>query len=238
MPNEAVITAILVVACLALVWSGIKGVPGLGILLALGATAATVAWVPPKGLSSIGFYTPESWVGTILVGVAAGVLLQFLSVVFIEPMSERVTGGAHDHSIVEGVRDSVASLVKWLLLVWLAVALLEETIYRGYLITEIRAAGGSSWFVALLAIAGSATVFGLSHWYQGRAGALSTGLVGGLLGVLFVAQDYNLWAPIVAHGVIDTVGIVLIARGWDRSLRRAAGWDAPVAGERQADAPE
>jgi hypothetical protein len=72
-----------------------------------------------------------------------------------------------------------------------------------------------------------ALVFGLSHGYQGGAGMLSTGIVGLLLGVIFVWNGFSLWLPIFVHGFIDTVGISMIALGWDKALQ---SW---VWGERQ-----
>ena len=233
MPAELIMAFGVLVVSAALIWSGFKGVPGIGILVGLAVTAATVVWLEPTGFASIGFSAPTSWGQAVLVGVIAGVALQLLSVVLVEPLTERLTGETHDHSIVESVRGSTAKLAQWLLIAWVMAALLEETLYRGYLISEIREALGSTSGVAILAVVGSSVVFGLSHWYQGKAGVLSTGIIGVFLGVIFVTQNYNLWAPIIAHGVIDTVGILLIAYGGDRVLRRAAGWN-----DSYAEAPE
>ncbi len=42
---------------------------------------------------------------------------------------------------------------------------------------------------------------------------LDTGIHGLVLGLLYLASGRNLWASIIAHGVTDTVGIVLIFFG-------------------------
>jgi len=60
----------------------------------------------------------------------------------------------------------------------------------------------------------------LAHWYQGPGGALSTGIVGLLLGALFIWSGKNLWLLIFSHGFIDTIGIALISVDGDKFLRR------------------
>jgi uncharacterized protein len=62
-------------------------------------------------------------------------------------------------------------------------------------------------------------LFGLAHWYQGRSGALSTGIIGVILGILFIASGFNLWLPILTHGFIDTVGLFLIFINGDKFLK-------------------
>jgi membrane protease YdiL (CAAX protease family) len=63
-------------------------------------------------------------------------------------------------------------------------------------------------------------VFGLAHWYQSKAGALSTGIVSLLLGALFIWNGFRLWLLIMTHGMIDTVGLLMIYLGWDERLKR------------------
>lgn len=67
-----------------------------------------------------------------------------------------------------------------------------------------------AWAVSLLLVTG---LFGYGHSYQGIAGVLDTGLHGLLFGVLYLAAGRNLWVPVIAHGVCDTVGIVMIFFG-------------------------
>jgi membrane protease YdiL (CAAX protease family) len=42
---------------------------------------------------------------------------------------------------------------------------------------------------------------------------LATGISGLVFGVLYLATGRNLWAPILAHGIYDTVGFLLIFLG-------------------------
>jgi hypothetical protein len=42
---------------------------------------------------------------------------------------------------------------------------------------------------------------------------IATGLSGLVFGVSYLASGRNLWAPVIAHGVYDTVGFALIFLG-------------------------
>lgn len=67
-----------------------------------------------------------------------------------------------------------------------------------------------AWGAGLLLVMG---LFGFGHSYRGLAGMLDTGIHGLLFGVLYLASARNLWPCIIAHGVCDTMAIVLILFG-------------------------
>lgn len=204
-----------------LIISGIKRVPGLGIIVGISAVIAVVWSRDDRSAELLGLGAPESWLATALWAIGLGVAIQLASVILLEPLTERLTGATHDHSAVESVRGSILALIQWLVVVWVVVALVEEVLYRGYLMTEITAGLGWGSGAEVVALIVSSVVFGLSHWYQGRAGALSTGIIGLVLGVIFLAAN-DLWLPILTHGVIDTVGLILIATDKVEPLQRWA----------------
>ena len=43
---------------------------------------------------------------------------------------------------------------------------------------------------------------------------------GALLGASFVASAYDVWLVLFTHGFVDTVGIGLVAAGYDERVRR------------------
>jgi membrane protease YdiL (CAAX protease family) len=59
----------------------------------------------------------------------------------------------------------------------------------------------------------SSVLFGVVHAYQGLSGMISTGLTGVLFAVTYLASGRNLWAAIIAHGVLDTAGFVMMYAG-------------------------
>ncbi len=59
-----------------------------------------------------------------------------------------------------------------------------------------------------------AVLFGYGHYYKGPAGMVDSGVAGLILGIAYLAAGRNLWAPILAHGIIDTVGVTALYFGW------------------------
>jgi hypothetical protein len=54
--------------------------------------------------------------------------------------------------------------------------------------------------------------FGLAH-YQGITGVIDEGLMGLLLGVIYLRSGRNLAIPIIAHGIGDSIDFILIFLG-------------------------
>ena len=211
-----------------LVVTGLKKKPGIGIVLAVGIIAL-VLWWRDQGLGSLGLRAPENWWATLGLGLALGAGIQLLSVVLIEPLSEKLTHRQHDHSVLAGTKGNWKMLLLWIVTVWVLVAFVEEGVYRGFLMTETAWLLGFGRLALIANLFFSSLVFGLSHGYQGRAGILSTGIVGLLLGLIFIRSGFNLWLPVFVHGFIDTVGITMIAFGWDKTLQRWV-WGGEVEG--------
>lgn len=88
--------------------------------------------------------------------------------------------------------------------VFLALALTagfcEELLYRGFLIGYLAPMTGS-----LAAVMVAAVVFGMTHAYQGRAGIVKTGLVGAVMGIIYVVSG-SIWPAIILHAVLDVQG--------------------------------
>lgn len=220
MENSQLIINVLIILAtsILLVVTGLKKQPGIGVIGAVVIIALTL-WFRKEGLSTIGFSQPDGWLKTITLGLALGVIIQLVTIVFIEPFSEKITGTTHDHSIVDNVKGSWPAFLQWMLIVWVFVAFLEEGIYRGFLMTEIAKLFGTGGIGISMNILLTAVVFGLSHGYQSRSGIVSTGLIGALLGIIFVASNFNIWLALFVHGFIDTIGIGLIAIDKDKEIR-------------------
>jgi len=208
---------ILVVSVL-LIFTGLRKQPGIGILGGI-IIIILFLWARGDSITKIGFSPPNNWVITIVLGLILGTAIQILSVLFIEPLSERITNTKHDHSIIDSVKGNWKIFLQWLLMVWILVAVIEEGIYRGFLIIEVKNLVGVSIGALAINLLFSSVVFGLSHGYQGPSGMLSTGIVGVILGVIFILSNFNLWLAIFTHGFIDTLGIGLIAIGGDKWLQ-------------------
>jgi uncharacterized protein len=76
----------------------------------------------------------------------------------------------------------------------------EEWLYRGFFLAVVSALAGGLPTGLLVVIA--AVAFGLAHAYQGPAGVLTTGLLGGVMAALYL-QTGSLLLPILLHAAID-----------------------------------
>jgi len=86
----------------------------------------------------------------------------------------------------------------------LYVGFYEETVFRGFLITRLRAViGKGSWLGAVLV---SSVFFGVIHWYQGGLAMVQISVVALVLGAVFVMRG-SLVAPMVAHALFDFMGL-------------------------------
>jgi uncharacterized protein len=111
------------------------------------------------------------------------------------------------------VPGDLASLAFYLSIAWTTAAIGEELLFRGFLLHRIEAAFARGSVGLALAILLQALVFGLAHLYLGPRGALTAGVAGLVFGVMFVATKRNLIALILAHGLIDTIGILALWSG-------------------------
>jgi uncharacterized protein len=170
-------------------------------------------WLRRVGWRGVGLRRPESWGRTLLIGVVAGVLLQLLSLYVVEPMLARLTGELPDVKQFEMVRGNPAMLLLMLAIVWTLAAFGEEMVHRGYLMNrwvDLFGGGRGAWVAALLI---TSATFGLVHSYQGLSGMITTAMLGLESGALYLIFKRNLWVPIIAHGVLDTYGFVLMYLG-------------------------
>lgn len=85
------------------------------------------------------------------------------------------------------------------------VAIAEETIFRGYVLSRLRESIRST----PLAIVLSAGIFAIGHGYEGSAGVVTVGVLGVVFAVVYVWRG-SLVAPAVMHFCQDLVAIVLI----------------------------
>ena len=209
---------ILILVTIVILITSFRRVPGIGVIAALVIIGVTI-WLRGDGLIGLGFFLPENWKSTILWSLLLGIAIQLVSTLILEPFSDKVTQSRTDHSAFEGLRGNLKNLLLVLVMVWVLVAFVEEIIFRGYMMGDIAELIGISKVALAVNLILSSFLFGLAHWYQGKSGALSTGIVGAVLGILFIASGFNLWLPILTHGFVDTVGLFLIYINADKFLK-------------------
>ena len=161
----------------------------------------------------VGLRRPERWLPTIGLALIVGICYQMLDILVIAPVLERLTGEALDLSIFKALQGNQLLLMVFLAVSWTEAAFIEEMFFRGYLFNRITDLVGNEKLGILVALFGTSLVFGAAHAYQGITGMVDTFLGGLVLGLLYLHARRNLWLPILTHGIIDTVGFLLIFFG-------------------------
>ena len=115
-----------------------------------------------------------------------------------------------------GKRDtgSVKVAVVALSLVWALAAFGEKIAYRGYLLTRSADIGRRSAAAYWIGIVLVSILFYIRHYYKGASGVIDSGVAGLILGTAYMLAGRDLWASILAHGFIDTFGIIDALFGW------------------------
>jgi membrane protease YdiL (CAAX protease family) len=170
-------------------------------------------WLRGVGWRNVGLRRPTSWRSTLLLGVGIGIGYQYFSLYVSEPLIARLTGNLPDVSQFAPLIGNTFFLFLSLIASWTLAAFGEELVFRGYLmnrLADLVGANREGWLISLMVVS---TLFGITHLYQGMSGIMVITLHGLLLGALYLATGRNLWIPIIAHGVNDTVGFILIFLG-------------------------
>lgn len=182
----------------------------------LSVGAATVV-LKSRGLGwrDIGLARPKSWLRTILLsfGAAVGALLAMVALQVIIQVIPGVEMAPADKSNYDALGGSVPLLILYLAAAWTIVTFGEEMIFRAFLTNSLVAlfpGRKSQWVFALI---GSSIIFGLAHLSWGLTGVLETTVMGLVLGSAYLLSGRNLWVTIIAHGLANTLGFVLIFAG-------------------------
>ncbi|MDR3748008.1 MAG: type II CAAX endopeptidase family protein [Acidobacteriota bacterium] len=176
-----------------------------------------LAWISLRvrgvGWRGVGLTPPPNWRRAVIAGIAAGVGIELLELFVTQPVLVRMTGKMPDLSLFLQLHGNVKLLLLGLALTWTLAAFGEEMVYRGYLmnrVAEVVNGSRAAWIGSLIVVS---AVFGFGHIAQGLTGQIENAIDGLLLGALYLACGRNLWAPIIAHGITDTVDMLLLFLG-------------------------
>jgi uncharacterized protein len=182
-------------------------VPILFVLGLLSARLRDGSW------TAFGLGRPRSWPRVIAIAVAAAALRIVLGEAVIDPLTARVWPPATAPSGIEEIKGNLKTALSWLALVWTFAAFGEEIAYRGYLLTRAADLGRRTTAAYWGAVVLAAVLFGFGHYYKGPAGIIDSGVAGLILGAAYMLAGRSLWACILAHGFIDTFGVVVLYLG-------------------------
>jgi membrane protease YdiL (CAAX protease family) len=157
------------------------------LVSALLAFAGLGLWLRRRSvpLRSLGFIRPIRWSP---VGLATGFALAYAGATLTIP---EVRCHAGEISVFKawGVFASVVG------------AVIEETVFRGFILTELHRVGSSPWIQVIV----SCLTFGLLHLGYNWRGVFSTTLMGMVLALTYLWSGRSLLAPLVGHALINIV---------------------------------
>jgi membrane protease YdiL (CAAX protease family) len=160
-----------------------------------------------------GLSLPPHWRRLALIGVVAGIAMWLLEFFVTMPLLHSVLGDWPDLTVFNDLVGSIELLLIYLALNWVLAAFGEELVWRGYALPRVAQFCGSgmrAWIVALVVVN---VAFGLAHLYQGPSGVIQATVGGVLLGIVYLATGRNLVAPILAHGISNSIDFTVMYLG-------------------------
>jgi membrane protease YdiL (CAAX protease family) len=188
------------------------GVP-LRMLFLVGVAALWLRW-SGEGWRTVGLRAPKS-IGKIALLVIGGYLAVGGAYAVLSGVILPALGAAP--KTVESFSNLTGNTTLYLYLIfvvaWGSAAFGEELVFRGFLQSRLEKVFGSTRASAAIAVLVQAAIFGALHSYQGLGGVILAGTTGLIIGLVYIGGGRNLWAPILLHGLIDTVSLSAIYFG-------------------------
>ena len=106
------------------------------------------------------------------------------------------------------VEDNFSAYLGMMFLVWTHGSFFEELLFRAFIINRGSEFLGGGLKADLVAVVFAAVFFGYRHYYyQGMKGAIVTGSIGLVLGLLYLWYGRKNILPLVfAHGIMNSIG--------------------------------
>jgi uncharacterized protein len=161
----------------------------------------------------VGLNLDQPLLKLFIIGVVVGIGMEALELFATQPLLTKLLNKGPDLDEFRRLIGNTQLLIIGIVLAWVLAAFGEETVWRGYLLNRGADLFGRSpigWTVAAILVS---LVFGLGHFPQGPTGVVENIIDGAILAAVYFATNRNLLAPIIAHGIQDTVDVLLIYFG-------------------------
>ena len=161
----------------------------------------------------VGLKLDQPFQKLLVIGVVVGIGMEALELFATQPLLSKLLDKGPDLDEFRRLIGNTQLLIIALALAWVLAAFGEEMVWRGYLLNRFADVFGrstSAWIASAILIS---LLFGLAHFPQGPPGVVENIIDGAILAGVYFATNRNLLAPIIAHGIQDTVDVVLIYSG-------------------------
>src|ERR1700730_3273184 len=161
----------------------------------------------------VGFTIAPNWPMLLFVGLLVGLGMEALELFATQPLLTKLLNQGPDLHQYKVLIGNARLLILGIVLAWVLAAFGEESVYRGYLLNRCAGFFGelrNAWITAAILVT---VLFGFAHFAQRPTGVIENIIDGGILAAVYFATNRNLLAPIIAHGIRDTVDVLLIYLG-------------------------
>jgi membrane protease YdiL (CAAX protease family) len=138
---------------------------------------------------------PRALIGAAVAVLASGLLV--LQMVVVQRSPEKLDRVLGQLERVESVLPHNARELRAFGWLSISAGICEELLYRAYLIAYFYAMV-SVWPAMALA----AGAFAVAHAYQGVSGVIKTGVIGVIMGLLYLLSG-SIWGPMLLHAMVD-----------------------------------
>ncbi len=187
------------------------------------ALLVLIVWLSAPGVDAgqVGLRWPQAWPGPV-AGLVVLLVLAFVvlstralragALLEVRAPARRPGEGRHaeppGHATL-ALLPRTARERRLFTVVGVTAGVCEEWLYRGFFLAVVAAMAGGLSTGVLVAVA--AVAFGLAHAYQGLAGIVTTGVLGGVMAAVYL-ETGSLLLPALLHVVIDLRFLLVPAR--------------------------
>ena len=183
--------------------------PGMGVLASIAVVALALMFFKGSRQPTLALVW-KSKVTSVGLGILVGGAMAWSIANFVRPLVEGWLGKGVDIGGLDQVAGHPFVFAITLILA-LGSAIVEEVIFRGYIVgwgAQIFGKGFAPFLMVL-----SAAVFGYAHMEYGPSGAVVTGFAGLVLGTLYLACGRRVLPSIAAHMTFNMIGSVALYLG-------------------------
>jgi hypothetical protein len=161
-----------------------------------------------RGLSwaDLGLKWPRSWLRTI--GLAVLIFVAFIAtVVVFQTIADQFFEDIGTSGRFDFIKGNLGAYLLIMALVWTHGSFFEELLFRAFIITKSGEALGGTKAASLLAVVIAAIFFGYRHYYyQGMHGAIVTGGIGLVFGLIYLKIGrQNILPLVLVHGIANSI---------------------------------
>jgi membrane protease YdiL (CAAX protease family) len=184
------------------------------LVIAAGQTLAplsavlVLAWVKLSGTPwrEIGYVRPRSWIGSLVVGIALGVVLKLLLKMIVMPLLGADPINQAYHYLAGNPTAAVPFVFQFIITAGFG----EETFFRGYMFERLGKLLGQRLGAKVVTVLVTSAIFASLHYFeQGLAGAQQATITGLVFGSIFAVTG-RIWMLMCAHAAFDLTALAII----------------------------